>query len=451
MLGRSAPAQGEPRAASSPTARVAQVILYAHGSVPGLRASLSSALDSFPGKDVLIVHDGLDGGARDHLTRFAADHSCRLVQNLDTLGFRRSVIKAADIATAEYLAVVDSDVVVTAGGLRELVEELKTGSPADVAVGLLDVQLTRWLQSSDSDGELASFASRANAELLAAAIESCGIASSIECVVPSFTGHPCFAIRRSAISEQLAGEATSQADTEPVRLSAVLRCYGTYRNSRIPPTYRPAIDAVDSAVIPPVVDDLRTATAGASSIQELLGKTVLFLLPSPGGGGGANSVVQAVTGLRRCGVDARIANHVTNRRAFEQSYPQSDRFSSFYSDQDELLDLARDAPIVIATSFSSVASLKSIVDRGIRQSWRCITSRTTSRGSTRRTIFVMLQRRRPIRSSRALVPLPRRTGYAERSGSSPASMLPRSSPVWIGSFTTASRLGRSLYPYRSRP
>jgi glycosyltransferase involved in cell wall biosynthesis len=72
--------------------------------------------------------------------------------------------------------------------------------------------------------------------------------------------------------------------------------------------------------------------------------------------------VQELIGLRRCGVDARIANLPWNRRAFERNYPEALDFCSYPDNDAGLLELAAGPAIVIATNYTSVSSLKTIVE-----------------------------------------------------------------------------------------
>jgi glycosyltransferase involved in cell wall biosynthesis len=349
-------------------AGAAQVIVYVHSSAGTVRDCLSAALESFSSRDLLIVQDTRDTAVDEYLTRFAADHACVLIQNLDVLGFQRSVVKAMNVARAEYLVVVDSDVVVTAGGLRDLAEELAADSAAEMAVGLLDIQLRqRFGSAGEPDGRPGSFLAEVNAELVAAAIEVHEIPGAKSISLDSFSGLPCFAIRRSALSKLAPWETpwwdAGEAGAPRFHLRFVPGCYASHRGVEVPAIFRPALDRLDSDLVPPLSDALENAVLGATRIQEVLKKQVLFLLPSPGGTGGAHSVVQEVAGLRRCGLDARIVNRASHRLAFEQCYPESSDFCLFHADEDELVELAHRAAIVVATNYASVASLKMIVDR----------------------------------------------------------------------------------------
>ncbi|MCY4514447.1 MAG: glycosyltransferase [Candidatus Tectomicrobia bacterium] len=85
-------------------------------------------------------------------------------------------------------------------------------------------------------------------------------------------------------------------------------------------------------------------------------ESVLFVLPVRGGSGGANSVIQEAMGMRRMGVDARVATHVRYRDAFAHFYSKpfesGDHFVFFDAD-DELFELAAPFHVIVATLWST--------------------------------------------------------------------------------------------------
>lgn len=93
---------------------------------------------------------------------------------------------------------------------------------------------------------------------------------------------------------------------------------------------------------------------------------ILFLLPVRGGGGGAHSVIQEITGLRQLGADSRAAVRLTNKPDFEGNYAHLrnlDQMIAYFRSETELLDLAADVDVVVATVYHSVRLLKTITQR----------------------------------------------------------------------------------------
>jgi O-antigen biosynthesis protein len=351
-------------------ARVAQVLIYVNSSIETVRDCLDAALESFKGHDFLIICDSREATTRGYLAGFAAEHSSRLVLNLDYLGYYKSVVKGMQLSDAQYLVALDTGVTPTAGSLRQLVEHLNSQPHAEVAIPMLDIQLIRYLKASAADGsDTASFVRGANPELIAAALDSTAPGVSCPSNIDVFRGYPCFAVRRSAFSNfaawKLAGDsATSQKQESHagalVKVSLIV-VPSSYASCRL--AYLPNPDAQEIQDLSGLMESLRPILKSSARIARLARKGILFLLPSPGGNGGAHSVVQEVIGLRRCGLDARIANLATNQRAFEHHYPEATSFCSYPSNDAELLELAAGPVIVIATNYTSVSSLKTIIDR----------------------------------------------------------------------------------------
>jgi glycosyltransferase involved in cell wall biosynthesis len=321
----------------------ADVIVYVHSSRANAQDCLTAALESFEGPNFLIVSDTRERATGEFLAQFAAQHRCRLVQNLDALGFEKSVAKAVRMSRAEYVVVVDSEIVATAGCLSELVERLITTPAADVAVPLLDVQLLGHIETTAAP----------NAELMAAALDGAARGLCDSSTLDSFPWHPCFALRRAAFPKLAA----------QVNLLAVPSSYAVLRNENPPEVFSTALNDEKCSAVAPVRDALPTLLRSCESVAGLFDRNIVFLLPLAGGEAQADSIVQEVMGLRRCGLKARIANPAANQRLFEENYPEAAGLCSYHGNDDELLELTRGPSIVVATASAAVYSLKTIVDR----------------------------------------------------------------------------------------
>ncbi|MCW5733913.1 MAG: glycosyltransferase family 4 protein [Enhydrobacter sp.] len=85
--------------------------------------------------------------------------------------------------------------------------------------------------------------------------------------------------------------------------------------------------------------------------------SILFVLPSGGGSGGANSVAQEAMGLSRLGVDTRIGVNAANYAKLVKSYPEFESLKLpvlSYADADELAGHMLQCRIVVATTNASV-------------------------------------------------------------------------------------------------
>ena len=88
---------------------------------------------------------------------------------------------------------------------------------------------------------------------------------------------------------------------------------------------------------------------------------VLFVMPVRGGAGGAHSVVQETMGMRRLGVDARVAVDEEYRGSFTHHYASLTARGDaivFYRSQTELLEIARSFEVIVATLWSSPALIE---------------------------------------------------------------------------------------------
>jgi GT2 family glycosyltransferase len=93
--------------------------------------------------------------------------------------------------------------------------------------------------------------------------------------------------------------------------------------------------------------------------------SVLFLLPVSGGGGGAHSIVQEVSGMRRLGVEAQVAVRARHLPYYLNNYrslSDAERVFFGYSAPDELQAHAARFSVVVATIYTSVPLLGAIAD-----------------------------------------------------------------------------------------
>src|SRR5262249_4306051 len=85
--------------------------------------------------------------------------------------------------------------------------------------------------------------------------------------------------------------------------------------------------------------------------------SVMFVLPSGGGGGRSNSVAQEAMGLARLGVDARLAVNTPNYSKFLTSYPELQALKVpilSYADGAELAKHMGSCRMVVAITNASV-------------------------------------------------------------------------------------------------
>ena len=101
-----------------------------------------------------------------------------------------------------------------------------------------------------------------------------------------------------------------------------------------------------------------------SAVMGLLDKSILFLLPTLGGSGGAHTVVQEIIALREYGLNVKAATFKSYSESFLFHHPKANDFLFTFGQEndEELQRISGGFGIVIATNYKSVRYLKKIVD-----------------------------------------------------------------------------------------
>lgn len=98
-------------------------------------------------------------------------------------------------------------------------------------------------------------------------------------------------------------------------------------------------------------------------IVDFLNQRILFLLPVSGGGGGVHSIVQETMGMRRIGVEAKIAVPQKHRHKFLKVYEdleiREELFLGF--EEKDLLELSKNFDVIIGTIYTSMKLVKKVV------------------------------------------------------------------------------------------
>jgi GT2 family glycosyltransferase len=94
--------------------------------------------------------------------------------------------------------------------------------------------------------------------------------------------------------------------------------------------------------------------------------SILYVMPVRGGGGGAHSVIQEVTGMRALGINAKVATLKKYREGFQRAYPaffEAGEYFLFFADENDLYKASEGFDIIVATLWSSPALIKPIAER----------------------------------------------------------------------------------------
>lgn len=97
--------------------------------------------------------------------------------------------------------------------------------------------------------------------------------------------------------------------------------------------------------------------------------SILYVMPVRGGGGGAHSVIQEVTGMRAIGINAKVATLKKYREGFQRAYPafyDAGEYFLFFADENDLYKASEGFDIIVATLWSSPALIKPIAEKNQR-------------------------------------------------------------------------------------
>lgn len=91
---------------------------------------------------------------------------------------------------------------------------------------------------------------------------------------------------------------------------------------------------------------------------------ILFLLPVSGGGGGVHSIVQETMGMRRLGVNAKIAVPEKHKYKFIQKYSDINNVEEIFLgfESEKLISISKQFDIIIGTIYTSMRLVKQIAD-----------------------------------------------------------------------------------------
>jgi GT2 family glycosyltransferase/glycosyltransferase involved in cell wall biosynthesis len=364
--------------------------------------SLAKHTDGFKVR-VLVVNDGSDQDTTKWLREFcASDTIFQLIEHPINKGYTCAVNTGLRASTADYVITQNSDTIVSAGWLSGMVRCMKSDSNIGV-VGPLS-NAASWQNVPELRDKSGGFAVNdlpeghtvdSMAKLVAA------VAKKNYPRLPFVNGF-CFMIRRTVIDSvgymdeenfpvgygeendycirvTDAGFELAIADNVYV-FHAKSKSFGHERRKLLseqgtkslklkhtPQKYAQRVSLLKNTEILDLVrvkinNELKILKE--SNKVDLMSMRILFLLPVKGGGGGAHSVVQEVTEMRRLGLHARVGVKYEHVEGFVKSYADiKDSRETFIAfDDNSLIEIAESYDIVVGTIFSSIVMVKRIVD-----------------------------------------------------------------------------------------
>lgn len=354
---------------------------------------------------VIVVNDGSDTTTSQWLRRFCEGSALfKLIEHTTNRGYTCAVNTGIKASTAPYVITLNSDTIVTNGWLRGLLRCMNS-DPRLGIVGPLS-NAASWQNIPQLRDETGSFAVNELPEGMTPDEMARLVANVSERCYPRlpFVNGFCFMIRREVIDAigymdevnfpvgygeendyciRAADSGFELAIADDVYVfHAKSKSFGHERRKKLSAQGTDAIKrkhspekyAAKTALLKQQVqklDEIRERIRAELTKQQLhesvdlMSLRILFLLPVKGGGGGAHSVVQEVTEMRRMGIRAHVAVKHEHVDGFLNMYADipgvQDTFVSF-DDFLSLTDLAEDFDIVVGTIFSSIKMVKRIID-----------------------------------------------------------------------------------------
>ena len=353
---------------------------------------------------LILVNDGSGAATTRFLRAFAERHPAASLIERDEHphGYTLAANRGLEASTSDYVVLLNSDTVVSAGWLRRLIVK----GEASEAVGILGpLSNAASHQSVPVVRDAGAWAVNALPDWLTVD----GMALILERGAPRadtrlpFLNGFCYVIKRATVDAvglfdeerfptgyceendysqraRAAGFELAVADDAYVH-HAKSRSYGAGRADLARHNYeaflekhgRSEIEMLVSAMeadrgLRPVRAAVAERSAAPEAIAPLLGERnggalrIVFLLPglAHGGSGGSHSIYQEVQGLRSLGVPARIALPRWDRERAVEVYEHADEVFQTFDDVEDLAAKTADAEVISATHHKSVAMLKAI-------------------------------------------------------------------------------------------
>jgi GT2 family glycosyltransferase/glycosyltransferase involved in cell wall biosynthesis len=383
----------------APHTASADIIVCVHNALEDVRRCLVSVLrhTTHPYR-LILVDDGSAAPTRDYLHAFAAEHGAMLLRNETAVGYTRAANQGLRQVEADYALLLNSDTVVTEGWLDRLLACGEAENTTGIVGPLSNTASWQSIPEIEEDGDWAPNPLPAGmtvddmARLVAASsarlfppmpllngfclllkrgvIETAGVFD--EAGFPEAYGEENDLVLRA----RAAGWTGRLADDAYV-YHAQSRSYSSDRRRQL------AAEAAETlarkhgrAVIQEgvaycagdrVLQGIRARSGVMVARQALLdegrrrfaGRRVLFVLPVPAPGGGANVVLTEARALVQMGIEVTLFNLEDHRVSFSAGYPALE-LPVIYGAPDDLPRLAAGYDAVVATSNFSVEWLQPV-------------------------------------------------------------------------------------------
>lgn len=375
-------------------------------------ASLNESTDGFNVK-IIVVNDGSDEQTTKWLREFCKNKLLfKLIENPKNLGYTKTVNVGLKASNADYVITQNSDTIVSHGWLIGLINCMKSDKKIGICGPLSNA--ASWQNVPDLYDETRKFAvnSLPHHFTIAQMSQVVKDASLKTYPILPFVNGFCFMIKREVINKigymdeenfpigygeendfciraQDAGYKLAIADDVYV-YHAKSKSFGHEKRKQLSEDGTAKLkqkhglekyaDLVNKVKITDQLDQIRARiksrldknTAPPSTINEKIAsdtknpltKRILFLLPVSGGGGGVHSIVQETMGMRRIGVEAKIAVQKKYYQKYTNIYRDIDAVEDLFLGYEplELNQLSKEFDVIVGTIYTSMKLVKDVAE-----------------------------------------------------------------------------------------
>jgi GT2 family glycosyltransferase/glycosyltransferase involved in cell wall biosynthesis len=373
------------------------VIICVHNALEEVKVCLESLIAKKTlNFNIIIVDDGSNKETSRYLRTFAKVYNCKLIRNDLSQGYTVAANQGLLASSLKYCVLLNSDTVVTLRWLEKLIACMESEKDVGIVGPLSNAATWQSVPKlfEQNNWVLNLLPEKMSLEQMSNLVEN----QSVKCYpeVPIINGF-CLMVKRDVLEkigyfdQQIFYEGYGEENDYCIRahnagfkLKVADDCYvyhhrsRSYTGDRIKLLKKQADKLIcrkysskkikECATIlreKKELNTLRKKVGNAIENDEKLKRhniSILFILPTKGGDGGSHSVVQETMGLRSMNVNAKIANKLNYKIPFEDNYRSSDEFCVYYKSQDELIRLSQHFDIVVATVFTTIKTLKNIIE-----------------------------------------------------------------------------------------
>jgi GT2 family glycosyltransferase len=373
------------------------VIVCVHNALENVKECLNSlyAKKTIP-FNLIIINDGSDEETTIYLENFAKQKDAILQHNKTAKGYTIAANMGLKKSSSKYVILLNSDTIVTSGWIEKMIECIEVDKKTGIVSPLSNAASWKTVpeMQENNDWKVNTLPNNINLELMSAIVK---FSSLKEYPTVSFLNGFCFMIKREVINKiGIFDEETFptgygeendyciRALNTGFKLRIVDDCYILHekaksyahetrkklsksasqllRNKHGDEKVSKLINEIKTdSVLSRIRSRIKSVLDEFSFMNELINKKILFVLPVKGGGGGANSVVQEVQGLRRFGLEVCIANKKEYKEIFLEKYSEAKEFCIFYKNVNELIEKAKEFDCLVATVFHSVKVIERIL------------------------------------------------------------------------------------------